>query len=63
MTTLYIFDVDGTIADRDSVGIYLHFIAWLKEQRARDVVVALATNQGGAGLRYWMESAGFGRLR
>lgn len=60
MTSVYIFDIDGTIADRGSSDTYSWFNEWLRRQRGEDVVIALASNQGGVGLRYWMESDGFG---
>lgn len=59
---LIIFDMDGTLADRETgellpgvadwFGVYKHVTGGVK--------LALATNQGGVGLRYWMESGGFG---
>jgi len=56
---LYIFDIDGTLADRDTS----HLLSGVKEW-FRDFVgparVALVTNQGGVGLRYWMTHDGFG---
>lgn len=53
---LIIFDLDGTLADRDSDTLYPHAEQWLKEHDNWMV----ATNQGGVGLRYWMERDGFG---
>lgn len=59
---LFIFDLDDTLVPRDR--------GYLLEYRA-DVLIALArrkpaarwaivTNQGGVGVRYWMESQGWG---
>lgn len=56
---VYILDVDGTICDRDSTELYPHVIAWLRSLNAEDSIY-LATNQGGVGLRYWMEQGEFG---
>lgn len=55
---LIIFDVDGTLCDRDSTALYPEVTAWLAAHPEQQV--AIATNQGGVGLRYWMESGGFG---
>jgi HAD superfamily hydrolase (TIGR01662 family) len=64
MTTyeLLIFDIDGTIADRDTHKLLPGVERWIDEfsQQAQSTVLAFATNQGGVGLRYWMESEGFG---
>lgn len=57
---LVIFDVDGTLCDRDTTEIYPHMIEKLKIVAERGLKVALATNQGGVGLRYWMITGGFG---
>lgn len=54
---LYIFDVDGTLAERDSTDLLPGVAEWFA---SNSDPVALATNQGGVGLRHWMESAGFG---
>lgn len=56
---IYIFDVDGTITDRDSTELYPKVIAWLKNVTPYDRLF-LATNQGGVGLRHWMIRDGFG---
>ena len=55
---LYIFDIDGTLCDRDSTELYPHVVEWLEANNPKHI--ALATNQGGVGLRYWMETNGFG---
>lgn len=54
---LYIFDVDGTLAERDSTDLLPGVAEWFATNRA---AVVLATNQGGVGLRCWMEAKGFG---
>ena len=56
---LYLFDVDNTLAQVHSVAL----LPGVQEAVATlpvDAAVALCTNQGGVGLRYWMESGGFG---
>lgn len=56
---LIIFDADGTLIDRDS-GDYLPGVKeWFRRQRPPRNY-AIATNQGGVGLRHWMEKEGFG---
>lgn len=57
---LYIFDVNGTLADRDTANILPGVREWFAAVDWATTRVAFATNQGGVGLRYWMESAGFG---
>lgn len=54
---LYIFDVDGTIAERDTTDLLPGVAEWFA---GNQTAVAFATNQGGVGLRYWMETARFG---
>lgn len=54
---LYIFDVDGTIAERDTTDLLPGVAEWFA---GNQTAVAFATNQGGVGLRYWMETAEFG---
>lgn len=54
---LYIFDVDGTIAERDTTDLLPGVTEWFA---GNQTAVAFATNQGGVGLRYWMEAGGFG---
>lgn len=55
---LIIFDADGTLWHRDTRQILPGVAEWFST--ARRPHLAIATNQGGAGLRYWMEAAGFG---
>lgn len=57
-TKLYLFDLDGTLTPFDSDTLYPDAATWLEANR--DENVTIVTNQGGAGLRYWMESEGFG---
>jgi len=57
--TLLIFDVDGTLVPsfkEDLLPARAPFFARLPAE----VGVALASNQGGVGLRYWMEAEGWG---
>lgn len=56
---LIIFDADGTLCERDT-GRILPGVRETIAALPDTVVVAIATNQGGVGLRYWMESAAFG---
>src|SRR5689334_4202118 len=55
---LIIFDLDKTLSAFNSDQLYPDAEAWIAEHR--DVKVAIATNQGGVGLRFWMEQGGFG---
>lgn len=50
---LTIFDLDDTLTDRYQWQLRPHVVAWLAFYRPQKV--AIATNQGGVGLRYWME--------
>lgn len=58
---LIIFDMDGTLADFDTAelldGVKEYFDGLEEDNNTQ---FALATNQGGVGLRYWMEKDGFG---
>lgn len=56
---LYIFDLDGTLAGFDSDKLLPGVKEWF-ETRPSDCELSLASNQGGVGLRHWMESGGFG---
>jgi hypothetical protein len=58
MYDLHIFDLDNTLASRDRDTLSSAPAAWLREHRPQRV--AIATNQGGVGMRYWMDSGGFG---
>lgn len=57
--SLIIFDLDGTLAERDSGNLLPRVSAWFN-QNGEKFDFAIATNQGGVGLRYWMEQDGFG---
>jgi HAD superfamily hydrolase (TIGR01662 family) len=57
--TLLIFDIDGTLADRDTNELLPGVETWFA-QHAHEYQIVLVTNQGGVGLRFWMESQGFG---
>jgi HAD superfamily hydrolase (TIGR01662 family) len=56
---LILFDCDGTLVERDNgallPGVREWFVAHGHEQS-----LAMCSNQGGVGLRYWMEKDGFG---
>lgn len=58
MTTTYIFDVDLTLANHRETALRPTAAYWLQQNKPQRV--ALATNQGGVGLRRWMEDSGFG---
>lgn len=55
-----IFDIDGTLADRDTNVLLPGVLKWFEQHNA-PIRIALATNQGGVGLRYWMVRDGFGQ--
>lgn len=61
---LIIFDLDGTLAEFKTGTILPGVREWFDEWRTlphdERPRLALASNQGGVGLRYWMESEGFG---
>jgi phosphoglycolate phosphatase-like HAD superfamily hydrolase len=56
---LIIFDLDGTLRDMKT-GAILPGVDAFFEARGSDFQFAIVTNQGGVGLRYWMERDGFG---
>jgi phosphoglycolate phosphatase-like HAD superfamily hydrolase len=56
---LIIFDMDGTLADRDSGGLLEGVADWFNKNREL-YRFAIASNQGGVGLRQWMEQGNFG---
>jgi len=58
MITLHIFDLDGTLCDRDSDALLPGVAEWFATHP--NDACAIATNQGGVGLRRWMETGGFG---
>lgn len=55
---LIIFDLDGTLAPFDSDQLFTDAAQWIAENQ--HIPWLIATNQGGIGLRYWMERDGFG---
>lgn len=59
---LFLFDLDGTLASIDSDTLYPDAAEWLNEHKEAvlNSQVFIVTNQGGAGLRWWMEAKGFG---
>jgi len=63
MYDLIIFDMDGTLIQRNMPELtFLDGVAeWFKSlSETNHPKIAIATNQGGVGLRYWMEIDGFG---
>lgn len=56
---LIIFDIDGTLSDRDTEELLPNVAQWFKN-KGSNFNIAFATNQGGVGLRHWMEEEGFG---
>lgn len=54
---LYLFDLDGTLAALDSHELYPDAAQWLADNQSDWMII---TNQGGIGLRHWMETGGFG---
>ncbi len=56
---LIIFDVDGTlVSDYKSIRFESAVVEKLIALRRQDVALALASNQGGVGLRHWIEVVG-----
>lgn len=54
METLYMFDVDGTLClSNTSDALHPTAVLWLQKHKPQ--MVALCSNQGGVGLRYWMK--------
>jgi HAD superfamily hydrolase (TIGR01662 family) len=62
---LIIFDVDGTLAKQFTLellpGVKQFFELLFQAGCPHTPKVAIATNQGGVGMRYWMEKGGFGK--
>ena len=56
---LIIFDIDGTIAEYKT-GVLLPTVRKWFKTNIGEYHIAFATNQGGVGLRYWMERDSFG---
>lgn len=65
MIELIVFDVDGTLAVAYQLdllpGVKGFFHLVFHSDCAVHLKIAIATNQGGVGMRYWMESSGFGK--
>lgn len=55
---LFIFDLDDTLLPAGGATLYPVVLAWFQANSWRKI--AIATNQGGIGLRYWMEQDKFG---
>lgn len=55
---LTIFDLDGTLVPFDSDRLYTDAEEWISTHDW--LTWCIATNQGGIGLRYWLEKDGFG---
>lgn len=58
MYNFIIFDIDGTLADRDTNVLLPGVLEWF--QQRPNANAALVTNQGGVGLRWWMVKDDFG---
>lgn len=56
---LIIFDLDGTLTQWQTGEILPGVREWFIDNGDR-FDLAIASNQGGVGLRYWMEASGFG---
>lgn len=57
---LIIFDMDGTLADRDTGALLEGVAEYFQSLGDSHPKFSIATNQGGVGLRYWMEKDDFG---
>lgn len=62
MTTLYLFDLDGTLCENNMTEPMPGVRAWFagNVENHPDDRYAICSNQGGVGMRYWCESQGFG---
>lgn len=60
MATLWILDVDNTITQRYGTELLPGVKEWINNLDPLKNEVCLATNQGGVGLRFWMELDEFG---
>lgn len=56
---LYIFELDGVLANRETSEPLPGVAQWL-EAHNQDFQYAICSKQDGVGLRYWMEKDGFG---
>jgi HAD superfamily hydrolase (TIGR01662 family) len=54
---LYIFDIDGTLIDRDTEILLPNVKKWF-DDNIGNKKIAFATNQGGVGLRHWLGKIG-----
>jgi HAD superfamily hydrolase (TIGR01662 family) len=65
MVDLIIFDVDGTLAETYTLNLLSNvqqfFQLIFQSGCPERPEVAIATNQGGVGMRHWMETGGFGK--
>lgn len=58
---LICFDVDGTLTESWSLNLLPGVVEWfVNHPKGNQPKVAMVTNQGGIGLRYWMEQGNFG---
>lgn len=60
MKKLYIFDCDGTLVEKYTDILLPGVLEWFQAVDWSTTACAIATNQGGVGLRYWMVAGGFG---
>lgn len=64
MHKLYIFDADGTLVEPWSIELLPGVEDWFRSIGALDSInrpaIAIASNQGGVGCRYWMETGNWG---
>lgn len=58
MPNLYIFDFDGTLVEQSTNVLLPGVHRWLVDNPG--VQIAIASNQGGVGMRHWMETDGWG---
>jgi len=59
MMTLYLFDLDGTLVHPFTADFRPGVLDWFATHAVANQI-AIATNQGGVGLRHWMEDGHFG---
>lgn len=57
---LVVFDMDGTLRDYETGELLPGVEDFFIKDRTPERRYAIATNQGGVGLRHWMEKDGFG---
>ena len=58
---LIIFDLDGTLRHYEDGELLPGVVDFFEQRLGDEQEVAICTNQGGVGLRYWMELGGFGK--